>query len=71
MRIKFYPKHSPSIGQDAGFSADEIKRGIHWIYADIECPHCGKLQAVANTSYLGGPCIRCGQLTSGKQDEVV
>lgn len=73
MRIKFYPKHFSEIDQDAGFSAEEIKRGVHWLYADIECPHCRKLQTVANTGYLGGPCICCGKLTSGEtsgeQDE--
>jgi DNA-directed RNA polymerase subunit RPC12/RpoP len=66
VKIKFYPKHSPGMDGNAGFSADEIKRSVHWLYADIECPHCGKLQAVANTSYLGGPCIRCGKPTSGE-----
>jgi len=71
VKIKFYPKHSSGIDKDAGFSANEIKRGIHWLYADIECPHCGKLQAVANTNYLGGPCIRCGKPTSGEQDEAL
>ena len=59
MRIKFYPKKG-------GFSAKDIRNGTHWLYADIECPHCRKLQAVSMTNYLGGPCICCGKRTSGE-----
>lgn len=59
MNIKFYPP-------DEGFTAEEVRRNLHWIYADIECPHCGYNQAVANTQYLGGPCMKCGKLTSGE-----
>jgi len=53
MAYRFYPP-------DEGFSADEIKRGLHWVYADVECPHCGKVQPVAATTYVGGPCVQCG-----------
>lgn len=58
MNLKIY---SPA----DGFTADEIKRGMHWIYADITCPHCGKEQSVMNTQYLGGPCMQCGKKTGG------
>ncbi len=57
-----YPKtHGPV--EDRGFSADEIRRGIQWVYTDVTCPHCGKYQPVAATGYLGGPCVACGELT--------
>ena len=64
MNIKFYPKTNSNEG-DRGYSEEEIKRNLHWIYADIECPHCKKLQPVAATHYLGGPCIKCGKPTGG------
>lgn len=64
MKLNFYPK---SNGE--GFSGEEIKRGVHWLYADIECPHCKKLQSVANTGYVGGACIRCGKQTIGDMPE--
>ena len=60
MRIKLYPKHN---AVSDGFSADEVLNGIPWLYADIECQHCGKIQPVAATHYLGGPCVRCGEPT--------
>jgi hypothetical protein len=58
--FKMYPK---THGQDRGFSADEVRRGIPWVYTDVTCPHCQKVQPVAATSYVGGPCVACGQLT--------
>lgn len=66
LKIKFYPPSSSFDNESGGFTADEINRGIHWIYADIECPHCGKIQAVSSTGYLGGPCVRCGKPTNGE-----
>ncbi len=60
--FKFYPKtHGP---EDArGYSPAEIRSSQHWIYADVTCPHCEKVQPVAATCYVGGPCVACGQLT--------
>jgi len=58
LKLKIYSKED-------GFTADEIKRGIHWVYADITCPYCGKEQSVMMTQYLGGPCCRCGEKTGG------
>lgn len=49
-----------------GFSKKDVDRGYMWVYADVECPHCGKVQSVAATSYVGGPCVQCGELTGGK-----
>lgn len=48
-----------------GFTADEIKRGIHTLYMDVTCPWCKKEQPVAMTGYIGGPCVRCGGRTDG------
>lgn len=62
--FKQYPKNS-----EEGFTADEIKRGIHTLYMDVECPHCGKWQSVAQTGYMGGPCICCLEYTDGRKRE--
>ena len=63
MNIKFFaPKE--------GFSADEVRKNIHWLSADIECPFCKKWMAVAQTSYLGGPCVRCGRQTGLMKEEI-
>lgn len=62
MSIKLYSDHNKR-GDETAFTADEVRRGIPWLYADIECPHCGKVQPVAATSYVGGPCVCCGELT--------
>lgn len=64
MKLTTYPKHG-----DEGFSADEIRRGVHWLHTDVECPHCGKVQPVPATRYLGGPCVVCGELSSGAKPE--
>lgn len=61
-RTKIYPPKE-------GLTADELTKGHHWLYTDIECPHCGYNQAVANTQYVGGPCMRCGELTGKGKDE--
>ena len=66
MNIKIYPNPSSS-SRDGSYSSDDIRRGVHWVNADVTCPHCGKLQPMAATHYLGGPCVRCGKLTSGEQ----
>lgn len=52
MGYKQYPKHNG----DGGFTADEIKHGIHTLYADNECPECGRIQPVA----IGPECQKCG-----------
>lgn len=66
LNIKIYPN---SYG-DGSYTAEEIRRGMHWVHADIECPHCGFNQPVTMTNYLGGPCYRCGQLTAGEKNSV-
>ena len=45
------------------YTEAEVRHGHLWLYADVECPHCGKNQPVAATHYVGGPCVRCGELT--------
>ena len=55
MHYRQYPKHNGP-EEDRGFTAEEIRKGIHTIYADYECPECGKVQPVA----AGNICKRCG-----------
>lgn len=64
MYLTQYPKSSSE-----GFSADEIRRGVHYLYMDVKCPSCGKWQTVAQTSYIGGPCCSCGKRTDGSNQE--
>jgi ribosomal protein S27E len=61
MNIKQYLKNA-----EEGFTASEIRRGLHTTYIDVTCPHCGKEQTVAQTGYIGGPCCRCGGYTDGR-----
>lgn len=63
MNIKQYPKIEGLAKK--GFSVDEIERGIHTLWMDVTCPNCEKEQSVAQTGYIGGPCIRCGMRTDG------
>lgn len=56
MAYRIYPP-------DKGLTKEQLQRGEHWIYMDVECPHCGKVQSVAATHYVGGPCVQCGELT--------
>jgi len=56
MSYRTYPKD-----RETGFTADEIRRGVHWVYTDYECPHCGKVQPVAALGSVGGPCVCCGK----------
>ena len=69
MKIKTYGKNNfygdPS-DPESGYSAAELERNLHLVTTDVECPWCGKLQAMLDTVYFGGPCKRCGKLTSGK-----
>ena len=58
-----YPKHNHDEEQ-RGFTADEIRRGIHTLFIDYECSHCGKVQSLANMGGQGAPCIRCGKKSS-------
>lgn len=57
--IKFYPP-------PFGYTKEEITKNLHWLDADVECQSCGKIQSVANTGYIGGPCIKCGKPTLEK-----
>jgi len=50
---------------EQGFSKQDIERGLHTLFMDTKCPWCGKEQTVANTGFIGGPCIRCGKRTDG------
>lgn len=62
--MKIYPQHNISEEQ-AGFTAEEICKGIHWLYADVKCEKCGKEQSLANAgSTDNGKCIKCGGRTS-------
>lgn len=56
--MKIYPKHDAPEG-DRGFTEDEIRRGIHWLYADVTCEHCNKVQSYAMASSNGDRCIKC------------
>lgn len=59
MKITFYPKTDRK-PEDSGYTPEEIRRSYHWIYADVTCSECGKVQSVAQIGGLGGYCIRCG-----------
>lgn len=69
MKLQFYPKHSADSTGNRGFSAEEVHNGHMWVYADITCPHCGKVQPVAVTLYFGGPCCKCGKLTGIESED--
>lgn len=61
--MKIYPKHNLPEGQN-GFSAEEIRRGEHWLYADVKCQDCGKIQSLAMAGSIdNGKCIKCGGKT--------
>lgn len=65
MNLKIY---DDPFKRGQGYTSEEIAKGVHWLNTDVECPHCGKVQPVAVTGYLGGPCCRCGEPTGGKND---
>lgn len=67
MYIKQYPKIKE--GDKVGFSVEEIERGEHTLWIDVECPHCGKEQTLAQTDYIGGLCCRCGMRTDEKPEK--
>ena len=66
--MKIYPKHNIPAGlteSDRGFTAEEITRGDIWLYADVKCETCGKIQSLAMAgSTDNGKCIKCGGRTS-------
>jgi len=64
MEIKTYPSFI-SEKHDGSYTAEEVRRGYVGLHTDIACPWCGKLQPLAATQYVGGPCCCCGKLTSG------
>jgi ribosomal protein S27E len=62
--MKLYPRHEASREADKGFTAEEIRKGHHWLYADVECEDCGKVQSVAMAGSTDrGKCIKCGGRT--------
>lgn len=63
-QVKIYPHPPSEFLPEGGFSADEIRRGLHWLRTDVQCEICGKEQPMAMTGYNGGPCIKCGGKTS-------
>lgn len=56
MNVKFY-------APEEGFSKRQVDSGQMWVFADVTCPSCGKVQPVAATHYVGGPCVACGDST--------
>ncbi len=58
--MKIYPKHNVP-EDDAGFTAEEIRKGQHWLNADVTCtnPECRKVHALSNTKH-DCRCIKCG-----------
>lgn len=62
--MKIYPKTEFPNEEDKGFTAEDVRRGIIWLYADVECEVCGKVQSVAMAgSTDNGKCIKCGGRT--------
>lgn len=60
--MKIYPKHDAKHEEDKGFTAEEIRRGIIYLYVDVECVECGKIQSLANSGY-DRKCVKCGGRT--------
>jgi hypothetical protein len=63
--MKLYPKHEfPKDSEESGFTAEEIRRGIHCLYADVKCTKCNKVQPLAVTGSIdNGKCIKCKGIT--------
>lgn len=55
--MKFYPKPRPDADGSRGYTEEDIRRGLIFLYADVKCTKCGKEQSYAN-GHNG--CIRCG-----------
>jgi hypothetical protein len=63
--MKTYPDPNRKNWDNDGFTADEIRRGIHWVYTDCTCTECGKVQSLAASgSTDNGKCIKCGGNTA-------
>lgn len=62
MKIKIYPKSMVYPCDDDSFTPDDIRRGVHWLYADVECANCGMIQTVSAMGGLDGKCVSCGHL---------
>ena len=63
--MKVYPRHATELNPEGGFTADEIRRGVHWLHTDVQCVACGKVQTLANAgSTDNGQCISCGGRTA-------
>lgn len=58
--MKLYPKHNVP-EHEAGFTAEEIRRGQHLLNIDVTCtnPDCRKVHALSNTR-PDCRCVRCG-----------
>jgi len=62
--MKIYP-HTEGREEYRGFTAEDIRRGLHWLKADVKCEVCGKEQSLAMAgSSDNGRCIKCGGRTS-------
>lgn len=58
--MKMYPKQYGT-EDEQGFTAEEIRRGDQWLYTDVTCTECGKVQSLAMAGSIdNGKCIRCG-----------
>lgn len=63
--MRIYPKPTNLNSPEGGFTAEEIKRGEHWLRTDVTCTECGKEQPLAMAgSTDNGKCIKCGGETS-------
>jgi hypothetical protein len=60
--MKFYPNPNEP-PERAGYTTEEIKKDRHWLYADVVCTVCGKVQSLAMAGGTPGKCIRCGVRT--------
>lgn len=61
--MKIYPKPQP-LDNSRGFSEEEIKNGYIYLYADVECVDCGKIQSVPMAGSIdNGKCFKCGGIT--------
>jgi hypothetical protein len=62
LQMKIYPNpHNP----EGSYSAEDIRRGFHWVNTDVTCTVCGKVQPLAVAgSTDNGKCIKCGGRTS-------
>ena len=55
--MKIYPKTDNLI--DRGFTEQDIKNGTIYLYIDVQCVDCNKIQSYAQSQ---GKCIKCGDL---------